>query len=425
MTLDSDLKNDLGRNEINKKWVFDKFGQHVSSGKVAFFKEASIEFVLGKREGCYLWDYSSGKQLIDCHCNGGVFNLGHRNPAIVETLVSHLNGYDIGNHHLISEPRALLAAKLAELTPQGLDHVVFGVSGGEAIDLAIKVARAHTKRSQIISFTGGYHGHTGLALATGDEKYRAPFEPLAPGFLQVPYHDFEALKKTASKNTAAIIIETVPATAGILVPEKIYLQEIRSLCDQLGILLIVDEVQTGLGRTGKLWGIDHYDISPDIMVLGKGLSGGIYPITATCMRAELEDVFLSDPFIHISTFGGAEIGCFVALKVLEISSNPSFLKRVNQTAEKFSAFFKSLQKDFPSIIAGAHQLGMMMGLKFTHPKLGPVFTKCAFDEGFLAIYANNDTSIAQILPPLIISDAEIEALTPKIIAATKKLTHFY
>jgi acetylornithine/succinyldiaminopimelate/putrescine aminotransferase len=389
-----------------KARVMELFARHVSSGKVAFFESAGIDFVLGKREGPYLWDLAGEKRLIDCHCNGGVFNLGHRHPAVVQTLMESLGALDIGNHHLISQQRALLAQRLAELSPGGaLRYTVFGVSGGEAIDLAIKVARGFTRRTKIISARGGYHGHTGLALAAGDEKYRAPFGPPAPGFVQVPFNDVDALRQEMDADTAAVILETVPATYGIAVPDPDYLPRVRELCDQFGALFIADEVQTGLGRTGRLWGVEHYDVVPDIMVIGKGLSGGIYPITATCFRAELEAVFHPDPFIHISTFGGAEVGCPVALKVLEISSQPAFLQHVQELAGVFAEGFERLRERHPRLLVRLRQLGLMMGIEMVSPYAGPLFSKAAYDHGLLSVYANNDTRVAQLLPPLVIDEA--------------------
>jgi len=166
-----------------------------------------------------------------------------------------LDELDIGNHHLMSKPRADLAQLLAELMPEDLDYTVFGVGGGEAVDLAFKVARAYTGRSKIISALGGYHGHTGLALAAGDEKYRAPFGPQAPGFVQVPFGNLDALAAAADKDTAAVILETVPATLGVVIPQEDYLPSVRDLCNEQDILLILDEVQTGLGR---FWGSTGY-----------------------------------------------------------------------------------------------------------------------------------------------------------------------
>ncbi len=390
--------------QLSADQVFLSFSQFVSSGKVQFFKQSGIDFVLGKREGAFLFDLRGEKRLIDCHCNGGVFNLGHRNPEVISALQESLAELDIGNHHLISEQRARLATRLAELMPGDIQYTVFGVSGGEAIDLAIKVARGYTRREKIISAKGGYHGHTGFALAAGDEKYRAPFGPMPPGFLQIPFNDVEALENAVDENTAAVIFETIPATLGMPIPDSKYFQQAREICDAKNALMIIDEVQTGFGRTGKLWGIEHFNVVPDIVVIGKGMSGGIYPMSATCFKPELEKVFHEDPFIHISTFGGAEVGCPVALKVLEISSDSGFLENVNKIAALFRNEFENLQKSHPHTLVKLRQLGMMMGIELTDARLGPVFTKAAFDEGMLAVFANNDPRVVQLLPPLIINE---------------------
>ncbi|NOZ60126.1 MAG: aspartate aminotransferase family protein [Calditrichaeota bacterium] len=392
----------MGR--LSADQVFLSFSQFVSSGKVQFFKNSGIDFVLGKRETAFLFDLRGEKRLIDCHCNGGVFNLGHRNPEIISALEQSLRELDIGNHHLISEQRALLAEKLAQLMPGDIQYTVFGVSGGEAIDLSIKVARGYTHREKIISAKGGYHGHTGFALAAGDEKYRAPFGPMPPGFQQIPFNDVPALEKNIDENTAAVIFETIPATLGMPIPDSDYFQQAREICDSKGALMIMDEVQSGLGRTGKLWAIEHFDFVPDIVVIGKGLSGGIYPMSATCFRPELEQVFHEDPFIHISTFGGAEVGCGVAMKVLEVSSDKNFLNHVKEIADIFKVGFEDLKKNHPHTLVGLRQLGMMMGIELTDARLGQVFSKAAFDQGMLAVFAYNDPHVVQFLPPLIIEE---------------------
>lgn len=388
-----------------KAEVIDLFARHVSSGKVDYFTQAGIDFVAGEREGIYLSDLD-GKRLINCHSNGGVFNLGHRNPRVIAALQRALAHYDIGNHHLISAPRARLAERLAALSPGDIRRVVFGVSGGEAIDLAIKLARGHTHRSQIISAKGGYHGHTGLALAAGDEAYRKPFEPLSPGFLQVPFGDLEALEATMSEDTAAVLFETIPATLGIAIPPEDFYAGVRRLCDQWGAVMIMDEVQTGLGRCGKIWGIDTYGVVPDIIVTGKGLSGGIYPISATLYSDRLDPFLRSNPFIHISTFGGAEVGCLVALEVLDMLEEPAFLEHVQGIARVFEKGFAWLRDRHPDILVEARQRGLMMGLKFASPHFGPWMTAAGFQAGLLAIFANNDPSVLQILPPLTIQDQE-------------------
>ncbi len=400
--------NFVGKKSRNE--TVARFAAHVSSGKARFFREAGIDFVPGRRDGLYIWDVSGETRLIDCHCNGGTYNLGHRHPQVVARLREALTELDIGNHHLISEHRALLAERLAGLAPGKLPYSVFGVSGGEAIDLAIKMARGYTGRRKIISAAGAYHGHTGLALAAGDKKFYAPFGPPAPGFEQVPYNDLTGLSDAVDDDTAAVLLETVPATYGILVPDDGYLEKVRALCDRRGVLLIVDEVQAGLGRTGRLWAVEHFGVAPDILVTGKGLSGGLYPITATCFRAELESVFHPDPFIHVSTFGGAEIGCHVALEVLEITSQPAFLAHVRAMAARFAAGFAELKERHPGLLVRLRQLGLMMGLEMVDERCGPLFTRAAFEAGLLSVYAANDSRVAQFLPPLVIAEADVDEI---------------
>ncbi|MBU2602903.1 MAG: aspartate aminotransferase family protein [Actinobacteria bacterium] len=401
--------------------VFALFAEHVSSGKVAFFERAGMDFALGRREGAFLWDVEGERRLIDCHCNGGVFNLGHRHPDCIAALRTALDELDIGNHHLISPQRAALAESLAELTPGDLAYTVFGVGGGEAVDLAIKVARAFTGRSGIVSARGGYHGHTGLALAAGDEKFRAPFGPAAPGFKQVEFGDADAMAAALGPHVAAVLLETIPATLGIVVPPDGYLEQVRWLCDAAGALLIIDEVQTGLGRTGRLWGVDHYGVTPDLMVLGKGLSGGVFPLTATVFRRELDSVFHDDPFLHISTFGGAELGCPVAARVLELSSEPAFLAHVRSMGARFSAGFGELRDAHPGVLAGSRGVGLMLGLELTDPAFGPLLSKTAFDSGLLAIYAYHDPSVVQFLPPLTIEPALADEILDRLDTALTAL----
>ena len=388
----------------SKKAIFDRFAAHVSSGKSAFFLNNGIPFVFGRREGPYVWDVDGDKRLINCHCNGGVYNLGHRHPEIVAALVEAAGRIDIGNHHFVSRERAELADMLAALSPGDLDYVIFGVSGGESIDLAIKIARKATGRKGVISAVGGYHGHTGLAMAAGDPKYKSPFLSDSSDFSQVPFNDIPALESALTPDTAAVIFETVPATLGMRIADPSYFVEAKARCAANGSLLIIDEVQTGLGRTGRFWGIENFDATPDMIVTAKGLGGGVYPITATIIRRDLEAVFHDDPFIHISTTGGADIGCEVTRRVLAISSAEPFLAHVRHLAGLFNNGMAALQAEFPSLFVEFRQLGLMCGLKTPHPDLGPLLTKTCYDAGLLCIFAGNDTSVVQFLPPLIIDD---------------------
>lgn len=391
----------------DKETIIARFARHVSSGKVDFFTQVGFDLVIGRREGVYIWDLD-GRRLVNLHSNGGVYNLGHHNPQVVAALKQALDELDIGNSHLISEHRALLAERLAAMSPGDLNRVIFGVGGGEAVDMALKLARGYTGRPGVIYAQKGYHGHTGLALAAGDEQYRQPFEPLAPDFHAVPFGDLEALAAAMNESTAAVILEPIPATAGIVIPPEDYLAGVRNLCDQHGAVMIIDEVQTGLGRCGEVWCIDAYDVIPDILVTGKGLSGGIYPMAATIYRDPLDAFMREHPFIHVSTFGGAEVGCYAAMTVLDILQAPEFLTHVRAMADLFAAGFAELRKKYPHLIAETRQRGLMMGIKFVNDSLGPLFSLAGLHHGILTVYANNDTSVNQILPPLIITEQQVD-----------------
>jgi putrescine aminotransferase len=388
--------------------VFDQFARYVSPYKAETWSRYGIDFVIGRREGACVWNLEGTKRLLNCHVNGGVFNLGHRHPVVLDALRRALETFDIGNHHFVSTQRAALAARLAAITPGDIRYTIFGVGGGEAIDCAIKLARGYTRRPTIVSARGGYHGHTGFALAAGEAHYRDPFGPMPPGFVQVPFNDVDALAAVVDGNTAAVLFETVPATLGMPIPAPGFYATVREICDRSGALFIVDEVQTGLGRTGKMWGIEWFDVVPDILVTGKGLSGGIYPITATCLRPPLIDFFREDPFIHVSTFGGAEIGCAVALAMLDVITAPGFLDRVNDLAAWYATQFEALGRKHSQALAEVRQLGLFMGLRSHHPQGGPLMTKLCYEAGLFALYANHDHSVLQFLPPLIISDAEAQ-----------------
>lgn len=383
--------------------VEDAFAAHVNPGKVSAYRELGLELVMGEREGIRFRDAYDGNWYVNCHCNGGVFNLGHRHPDVVAAVRRGLDELDIGNHHLVSGWRADLAERLAATTGGVLPGVVFGVGGGEAVDLAIKVARAHTGRSGVVSAVGGYHGHTGLAMAAGDAAYRDPFGPNPPGFHQVRFDDIDALAESVDGETALVLLEPIPATLGMPIPSPGYLAGVRELCDEFGALLAFDEVQTGLGRTGSMWFHEQDGVTPDLLVTGKGLSGGIYPITATLMTSELHALFEEHPFVHVSTYGGAELGCVAALAALDVVEAPGFLERVRALGERFEAGFAGLPFEL-------RRRGLFMGFRFAEPDGGLNATRTMIENGVFAIFANNDPSVLQFLPPLVMTEIEADDL---------------
>jgi acetylornithine/succinyldiaminopimelate/putrescine aminotransferase len=388
------------------------FREHLAPNKLAYYQRMGLQMVMGKREGIWFEDAYTKLRLINCHCNGGVFSLGHCNPRVTSAVAAALGKLDIGNHHFVSGQRAQLASRLSATFDDALPRVVFGVSGGEAVDVAIKAARGATGRTKIISVDGGYHGHTGLALAAGDAQFRDPFGPNLPGFVQVPFNDVGAMEAAVDDQTAAVILEAIPATLGMPIPERGYFAAIRDLCDDRGALLLLDEVQTGLGRTGRWWGIQHEDVIPDAIIIGKGLSGGIYPITATLLTREMHEVLDSEanPFVHISTYGGAELGCVAAQAVLDIVGEPGFLQHVEALSERFEEAFEALPFEL-------RRRGLFMGLRFSSEgeALGALLR--IMQQGVFCFPAGNDRRVLQFLPPLILTDDEAEDLIARMTKA--------
>ncbi len=411
--------------EPSPQSVLDLFSDFVSPGKVQYFRDAGIEFAIGRREGPYIWNVDGTHRLINCHCNGGVFNLGHRNPEVVAALRSALDTLDIGNHHFPSAARARLAERLAECAPGNLRYTVFGVSGGEAADAALKVARKATGRRKIVSAAGGYHGHTGLAVAAGAEKFSKPFLVDTSEFAQVPFNDIGAMEQVLDNTVAAVILETIPATLGMPIPDDDYLRQVKAICERQGAVYIADEVQTGLGRTGKVWGIEHYGVEPDILVTAKGLSGGVYPITATLLTPEMQSVFQDDPFSHLSTYGGAELGCVVAEKVLSISTDPAFLLEVNEVSTYLAEQVELVRENHHKHFLELRRKGMFMGLKMANEMLGPLMTKVCYDAGLLCIFAALDESVVQFLPPLIADAPLADEIAERLDDALSRLDAYF
>jgi len=401
--------------EWTKAQALRAFEDYVSPGKLKTYQMLGMEIVPARREGSRLWD-KDGKSYINCRSSGGVFNLGHRPPEILAALTQALETLDLGDHLLLSEWRARLAKRLAELTPGDIQYTTFGVGGGEAVDLAIKLARGYTRRPGIISAIGGYHGHTGFALATGEDSFKEYFGPLAPGFSQVPFGDIEALEEAVTEESAAVIFETIPATLGIVIPPDDYFPAVRKICDAQGAVLILDEVQAGLGRTGRFWAIDEYQVVPDILVLGKGLSGALYPMSATCYRPRLQSFFDRHPFVHVSTYGGSELGCAVTLAVLDRLSSPELLGHVNTMAEIFAKGLIRLQLNHPRLLIEVRQKGLMIGLKMCEDRFGMLLTNQLAQNGVIAMFAHNDPSVMIIMPPLIVTAEEVE----EVLAALSK-----
>ncbi|WP_242694460.1 class-III pyridoxal-phosphate-dependent aminotransferase [Pseudogracilibacillus auburnensis] len=389
---------------VSKKSILDKSIRYWNPGKTMQWQNDGVDLVIGRREGYYLYDME-GKELMDVHLNGGTYNLGHRNPEIISELKSALEQFDLGNHHFPSITRALLAEKLVECTPDNLKYTIFSSSGGEAIDVALKSARYATKRKKIVSIEYAYHGHTGLSVSLGNERYSKPFlsEGSSEEFIQVPFNNVSVMESVLSAgDVACVIVETIPATYGFPLPKDGYLAAVKEMCERYGTLYIADEVQTGLSRTGKLWGFEHYGIKPDILVTAKGLSGGIYPIGATVVNEAAGNWMNDDGFAHISTFGGSELGCIVAMKVLEMSQRKEVLENVDYVARYLRTGLERLKERYSDFFVGIRQLGVVFGLEFDHPTGAKFVTQTLYENGVWAIFSMLDNRVLQFKPGLLL-----------------------
>ena len=320
----------LDNKNITKKTTIEKSIKYWNPSKTIEWQKKGVDLIVGKREGYYFWDID-GKKYLDIHINGGTYNHGHRTSEIIQAMIDATTEFDIGNHHFASIARAELAEQLASYCPESLHYSVFSACGGEAVDVAIKSARYATKRKKVISLKGCYHGHTGLAVSACDSIFKDPF--LCQGeegmFVQVPLNDIEAMENELKKeDTACVLVETILATCGFPLPNTGYLKKVKELCEKYGALYVADEVQTGLMRTGKMWGFEHESFEPDMIITAKGFGGGIYPISATILNEKSAQWLIEKGRLHGSTTGGSEIGCRVASKVLEITTRPSTIQTV-------------------------------------------------------------------------------------------------
>ena len=372
-----------------------------------------MPLVIDRREGYYIYDVD-GKRLIDIHLNGGTYNLGHRNPEVVAAVTAAMQRFDIGNHHFPSLARTALAEALVQTAPPGsrLAKVMYGSGGGEAIDIALKSARHATGKRKIVSIAKAYHGHTGLAVATGDERFATLFLADRPDeFTQVPFNDLAAMEEALrGQDVAAVIMETIPATYGFPLPAPGYLAEVKRLCERYGALYIADEVQTGLMRTGELWAISKHGVAPDILVAGKGISGGLYPISVVLATERAASWLSEDGFAHMSTFGGAELGCVAALKTLEISTRPEVRSGVHYIASAFTEGLTRIQQRFPDWFTGIRQDGLVMGLEFGHAEGAKPVMKRLYENGVWAIFSTLDPRVLQYKPGILLTPDLCEEL---------------
>ena len=338
-----------------------------------------------------LWD-EDGNEYIDCGASFGVGNLGHCNPAIVEAIEAQARELIHVGPVFGTTAKAAFVEKLLSVAPGNLGRVFLSNSGSEAVEAAIKFARASTRRKKIIAAMRGFHGRTmGALSATWRKDFREPFEPLVPGFEHVPFNDIEALRKAIDHDTAAVILEAVQGEGGVHVASPEYLPAAREACDRTGALLILDEVQTGMGRTGRLFAVERWGVEPDLLTLAKSLAGGV-PIGATLATEDVERAFQGS---HNSTFGGNPLACAAATAAIEYTVRERLWDRADHLGIIGVEKLRGLEAPSVREIRG---LGLMIGIEL-RGKAAPVL-QALQEEGVLAI--GGGSSVVRLLPPLVI-----------------------
>lgn len=370
-----------------------------------------------KAEGAILYD-ADGREYIDLIGGINVANVGHRHPKVIAAIQKQLDAYlhIMVYGEFIEAPQVQYAKLLTDHLPASLNSVYFTNSGAEATEGAMKLAKRVTNRTQIMAFNNSYHGSTQGALSIiGDEYWRNAFRPLLPDVLHLEYNSFESLTEITER-TACVIIETVQGEAGIIVPDKEWIQTLRKKCNETGTLLILDEIQTGFGRTGKLWAFEHFDIVPDILLLGKALGGGM-PLGAFISDKKLMSSLTENPALgHITTFGGHPVCCAAGMAAMNVLLEEKLIDPVKRKEELFRLLLVH-----PKIKA-IRSFGLWLAIEFdsfeTNKK---IIDKCV-EQGMLTDWFLFAPNCLRISPPLIISEEQIKQACKVLLSSCNKLS---
>jgi acetylornithine/succinyldiaminopimelate/putrescine aminotransferase len=382
---------------------------------VAQTSDAPIGLEIERADGAWLYT-TDGQRYLDLIAGIGVAALGHSHPAVLEAVISqarrHLHVMVYGEY--VIESQALLAACLAKLLPTTLARVYFTNSGAEAIEGALKTARKLTGRQGFVAFEGAYHGDTMGALAlAGNEAFRAPFGTLPGPVRHLPYDDIGALHAIDSR-VAAVIIEPVQAEGGVRIPSGQFMEALRERCDATGALLIFDEVLTGLGRTGRLFALEHFGVVPDLMVLAKALGGGL-PLGAFCARDEVLGILAHDPPLgHITTFGGHPLSCAAGLAALDVILE----QRLWERAETMGSYLGDrLQSLGDARVREVRQIGALLGLEFHSAAQARGFVAATLQRNVVVNWTLNADRVVRLAPPLTLTEPEADFALDAMAAA--------
>ena len=353
-------------------------------------------------EGCILRDVD-GREFIDCLGGFGIFALGHRHPKVINAVKQQMDRMALHSQWMLNPRSADAARRLAEITPGNLRKTFWCSTGTESVEGALKLARLYTGKPKFISTINSFHGKTfGSLSVTGRDLFRKPFLPLLEAEF-VPYGDAQAIKKAVDDRTAAVILEPIQGEGGVIVPPDDYLPMVRRVCNECGVLMILDEVQTGLGRTGKMFGCDHTGVVPDIMCVGKAISGGVIPCAAFHTTDEIFSSFHPQPFYHTSTFGANPMATTAAATTIQTLQEERLVERCAEMGSYFMSGLKQLHERYSGIIRDVRGRGLLIGVEIVNAKVGESLAQRMFDRNVLIAYTLNKPEVIRIEPPFVIT----------------------
>jgi len=394
--------------QVDVSRVISQYERHVNAGLVTLHRFMGVEAVEWRAEGSRLWD-TDGNEYLDLLAGFGTLALGHRPSAVVEAVKAQLDRTPLASRILFSAPVAELAAELSEILPGEVAKVFFCHSGTEAVEGALKLARLSTGRQDIVATEGGFHGKTmGALSASGRDVYKQPYQPLVPGFRHVPFGDAAALEAAVSDHTAAFIVEPIQGEAGVVIPPDGYLQAARAICDRHGALLILDEVQTGFGRTGTMFACEREGVAPDIITLAKALGGGVMPLGAFAGTPAVWAAMEDNPYRHTSTLGGNPLACAAGVAAVREIRRLDLPTRARDSGAHALTRLRALRENHPDIVTDVRGRGLLIGIQFPNSDVAGLVIAGLIQRRIIAAYTLNNPEVIRFEPALTISQEDLD-----------------
>ena len=421
MAVDKQVEAKSGKELLRE--VEEKYRKYYNPSLVRLLKFGGYGALEWRGEGSCVFDVD-GRRYLDFAGGYGVFNLGHRHPRVVEAVRRQLDLMPLSAKMFFNKPMADLAERLAQITPGNLQYSFFCNSGTESVEGALKLARLAMGRPGIIATHNSFHGKTfGSLSASGRDVFKTPFEPLLPAVTHVPFGDADAIEEALASLdgvVAAVILEPIQGEGGIMVPPDDYLPRVQEICRRHDVLLIVDEVQTGLARTGKMWAVEHWGVEPDILLMAKALGGGVMPMGALVGTPRVWKPLAPNPLIHTSTFGGSPMACAAGLATIDVIQEEHLAERATEMGELLVKGLREVGARHPEVVAAVRGKGLMVGVELAEERFGGIVMLEMAHQGVIGVYTLNMPRVIRFEPPLIVTPSEVDEAVCAFEAAAQR-----